>query len=129
MARTEERSAGARFPLAKEDDVNGLGVQRIAVTGASQSFVFPQHWKGKFLYFALRANGEALTYGQVAVSVGAVTLVLDQVSNAAAGSSSAAAGLTIEAGEVLDRIALDGADRVNWIGDAAAGYAEFYVSE
>lgn len=130
MARTEERSAGVRFPFMKADDVGASGIQRIAVTGSAQSFIFPtKSMQGKFLYFAFRANGTALAYGQVGTSLGAQTITLNQISNAAAGSSSAAAGLTLDAGEVLDRIALDGADRVNWIGNTGAGYVEFYISE
>lgn len=129
MARTEERSAGVRMALMKADNVDGKGFQRIAITGAAQSFVFPQYWKGKFVYVVFRANGSALAYGQFGGSVGAQTIVLNQISNAAAGTSSAAAGPSLDVGEISDRIALDGIDRLNFIGNTAAGYAEFYVSE
>lgn len=128
-SRTEERSAGVRFALMKADDVDGKGFQRIAITGSAQSFVFPQYWKGKFVYFRFAANGSALAYGQVGGSQGAQTITLNQVSNAAAGSSSAAAGPSLLADETYDRIAADGIDRINFIGNTAAGYAEFYVSE
>lgn len=128
-SRTEERSAGVRFAFLQADNVNGMGFQRIAVTGSSQSFVFPQAWKGKFVYFAFRANGSALAYGQVGISLGAQTMVLNQISNAAAASSSAAAGPSLVVDEIYDRMSLDGGDRLNWIGNTGAGYAEFYVSE
>lgn len=129
MARTEERSAGVRFPFCKADNTDGMGFQRIAITGSSQSFVFPQKWKGKFVCFSFRANGTALAYGQVGISLGSQTLTLNQISNAAAGTSSAAAGQSLDVSEVLDRMSLDGGDRINFIGNTAAGYAEFYVSE
>jgi hypothetical protein len=113
----------------KADDVHATGVQRIAMTGAAQSFIFPVNMKGRFLYFAFRANGSALAYGNVGISQGAQTIVLNQISNAAAGASSAAAGISLDVGEVLDRLPLDGSDRVNFIGNIAAGFAEFYTSE
>lgn len=128
-SRTEERSAGVRFAFMKADDVNGSGFQRIAITGSAQSFVFPQAWKGRFVYFAFRANGTALAYGQAGISLGAQTITLNQISNAAAGTSSAAAAPSLDVSEVYDRMSLDGGDRLNFIGNTAAGYAEFYVSE
>jgi hypothetical protein len=129
MARTEERSAGVRFPFAKADDVYASGVQRIAVTGAAQSFVFPSLMKRGFVFFAFRANGSGLIYGQVAASLGAAPLSLNQISNAATAASSAAAGLTLLVDEVMDRMVLDGADRLNWIGNTSGGFVEFYISE
>lgn len=128
-SRTEERSAGVRFPFAVQDNDKCLGVQRIAVNGSAQSFVFPKNMKKGFLYFSPRANGGSLAYVQVAASAGAVTLALNQISNAAAGTSSAAAGITVEVGEVLDRMLVNAGDRLNWIGNHASGYVEFYVSE
>ena len=128
-SRTEERSAGVRFPYGVADNTDGKGFQRIAITGSAQSFIFPQYWRGRFVYFCFRANGSALAYGQVNATIGAVTIVLNQISNAAAGTSSAAAGPSLDVGEIMDRMAIDGEDRINFIGNTAAGYAEFYVSE
>lgn len=128
-SRTEERSAGVRFPFATADDVKGLGCQRIAITGAAQSFIFPTNMKRGFLYFSFRANGSGLTYGQVALANGSTPLTLNQISNAAAATSSAAAGITLDVGEVMDRMSVDGADRLTFIGATNAGYAEFYISE
>jgi hypothetical protein len=129
MARIEERSSGVRFPFAVADDAKATGCQRVAITGAAQSFIFPVNMKKGFIYFSFRANGSALAYGQVSLSVGSAPLTLNQISNAAAATSSAACGPTLDVGEVMDRVSLDGADRLNFIGNTAAGYAEFYISE
>lgn len=130
MSRWEERDAMCRFPVAVADNTEvAAGMQRIAVTGAAQTFAIPKGWLGKFLNFAFRANDTALTYGQVALAPTAQSLVLNQVSNAAAGSSSAAAGKSLDVGETLDRVPLDTHTHLCWIGAQAAGYAEFFVSE
>ncbi len=131
MSDWEARDAQVRFPLAAADNTeDAVGFQRIAVTGAAQTFALPKAWYGKFLNFSFRANGSALTYGQVAVATSAQSLVLNQASSAAAGTSSAAAGKSLDVGESLDRAPLDtGVTHLCWIGASAAGYAEFYVSE
>lgn len=129
--RWEERDAMCRFPLAVADNTEvAAGCQRIAVTGAAQTFALPKGWLGRYINFAFRANGSTLTYGQVAVATSAQSLVLNQASNAAAGSSSAAAGRTLAVEEAMDRVTLDtGVTHLCWIGASAAGYAEFFLSE
>lgn len=131
MSGWEERDAMVRFPVAVADNTeNAVGFQRIAVTGAAQTFALPGGWKGKAINFCFRANGSTLLYGQVALAPTNQSLVLNQASNAAAGSSSAAAGKSLYDAEELDRFPIgDSHTHLCWIGNAAAGYAEFYVSE
>jgi hypothetical protein len=103
------------------------GNQRIACTGATQSYAFPASspMRGKFLY--VRAIGVEI---QCAVAKSAQALTLDQVSNAAAGTSSAGAGMTLYAGEFFDKVLIDSAiTHFVWISRTAAGFVEFYVSE
>jgi hypothetical protein len=131
MSGWEERDAMVRFPVAVADNTEtAVGFQRIAVTGAAQTFALPKGWLGKAINFSFRANGTALLYGQVALAPTAQSLVLNQASNAAAGTGSAAAGKTLYDGEDLDRFPIgDTHTHLCWIGNAAAGYAEFYLSE
>jgi len=131
MSGWEERDAMVRFPIAVADNSeNAVGFQRIAVTGAAQTFALPGGWKGKAINFSFRSNGSSMPYGQVALAPTNQTLVLNQISNAAAGSSSAAAAKTLYDGEEIDRFPIgDTHTHLCWIGSAAAGYAEFYVSE
>lgn len=120
MGRNEDREADVRFPFAAA--AGGLGVHRVAVTGATQSFVLPEPMKGKFLYFAVDADGTALTKVQVAAAVSAQTIAVDA-------TTGITAGVTVPAGNFLDRKLADGATHLCWIGDAAAGFVEFYASE
>jgi hypothetical protein len=97
-------------------------VHRVAVSGATQNFPLTEVMKGKFLYFAVDADGTALTKVQVAAATSAQTIALDA-------TTGATAGVTVPAGQYLDRMLCDGATHICWIGDAAGGFVEFYVSE
>lgn len=125
----EQREPAVRFPFATADNTNAQGVQRIAITGAAQTFLMPQNMRGKFLYFYVDGAGSALTKVQVAVAASAQSLVLNQPSSAAAGTSSAAAGVTVAPGAYLDRAIANDATHICWIGDVAAGFVEIYISE
>lgn len=130
--RGTDRGEMPRFPLAAADNTmgqggNAPGNQRIAGTGAAQTYAFPASspMKGKFLY--VRAIGVEF---QLSVAKSAQALVLDQISNAAAGTSSAAAGMTLFAGEFFDRVVVDSAvTHLCFISRTATGFLEFYVSE
>ena len=132
--RGADRGEMPRFPLAAADNTmggspqdNDPGCQRIACTGAAQTYAFPASspMKGKFLY--VRAIGVEI---QCAVAKSAQALVLDQVSNAAAATSSAAAGMSLFAGEFFDRVIVDsGVTHFCFISRSATGFVEFYVSE
>jgi hypothetical protein len=124
MALIETRAASVRFPFAVVDNTNGSGVQRVACTGAAQTFALEQKMKGCFVYF--RAIGVEV---QCAAATSAQALVLDQASSAAANTSSAAAGMTLYAGEFFDRVLLDGQTHLCWISRTATGFVEFCVSE
>lgn len=113
-----------RFPYAVADNTHGTGMQRVACTGAAQTFALEQAMRGKFLYF--RAIGVEV---QCALAPTAQSLVLDQASSAAANTSSAAAGATLYAGEFFDRLSLDQATHLCWISRTATGFVEFFVSE
>jgi hypothetical protein len=120
MSRNTDREADVRFPFAAV--AGGLGVHRVAVTGVTQTFALPEPMRAKFLYFAVDADGTALTKVQVAASVGSQTIALDA-------TTGVTAGVTVPAGSFIDRKLHDGATNINWIGDAAAGFVEFYTSE
>lgn len=120
MSRATDREAAIRFPFAAA--AGGTGVQRVAVTGATQSFALLEPMRGKFIYFAADADGTALTKVQVAAAASAQTIALDA-------TTGITAGVTVPAGAFLDRRLADGATHICWIGDAAAGFVEFYVSE
>jgi hypothetical protein len=120
MTRAADRDAAVRFPFAAA--AGGTGVHRVAVTGAAQTFVLPEPMKGKYLYFCADADATALTKVQVAVAATAQALVMDATTGVTAGA-------TVPAGGFIDRRIGDGATHLCWIGDAAAGFVEFYVSE
>lgn len=113
-----------RFPFAVADNTTGKGNQRIACTGAAQTYALKDYQKIRFLYF--RAIGVEV---QATLAGSAQTLVLDQVSSAAAATSSAACAPTLYAGEFWDRVPLDAATHLCWISRTATGYVEFFVSE
>lgn len=120
----QDREAAVRFPHAVADNTDGKGYQRVACTGAAQTFALETWMRGKFIYF--RAIGVEV---QAASAASAQSLVLDQVGSAAANTSSAASGGTLYAGEFFDR-ALDPPDtHLCWISRTATGYVEFFVSE
>lgn len=121
---SEKKAAAVRFPLAAADNTNGSGVQRVAVTGSAQTYALRQEQRARFLY--VRAVGVEI---QCAGALTAQTLVIDQVSSAAAGTSSAAAGATLASGDFWDRVDMDGFTHLCWIGRSAAGFFEFFVSE
>lgn len=120
MADITQRDANIRFPFAAA--AGGRGGHRVAVTGAAQSFALPEVMKGKFLYFGVDADGTALTKVQVAAAVSAQTIALDA-------TTGITVGMTVPAGQYIDRLLCDGATHVCWIGDQAAGFVEFYTSE
>lgn len=120
MADITQRDANIRFPFAAA--AGGRGVHRVAVTGAAQTFAFPEVMKGKFLYFAVDADGTPLTKVQVAAAISAQALALDATTGITAGA-------TVPAGQYIDRLLCDGATHLCFIGDAASGFVEFYVSE
>lgn len=121
MSRNTDREADVRFPFAAA--AGGLGVHRVAVTGLTQTFALPERMKAKFIYFGVDADGTALTKVQVAASSGgSQTIAVDA-------TTGITAGVTVPAGSFIDRKLHDGATNLNWIGDAAAGFVEFYVSE
>lgn len=120
MTRAADREAAVRFPFAAA--AGGTGVMRVAVTGATQSFALLEPMKGKFIYFAVDADGTSLTKVQVAAAPSAQTIALDA-------TTGITAGVTVREGTYLDRRLADGATHLCWIGDAAAGFVEFYVSE
>ena len=124
MAVSEKRAAAVRFPLASADNTNGSGVQRIACTGAAQTYALKADQKNRFIY--VRAIGVEI---QCAGALTAQSLVLDQVSSAAAGTASAAAGATLSNGDFWDRLDCDSFTHLCWISRSAAGYLEFFVSE
>lgn len=130
MARPETRDARVRFPFANADNtMQAPGNQRIACTGAAQTYVFPAAMQGKYLY--ARAIGVEI---QCAVADQSRNMVLDQISNAPAGTSSAACGMTLYAGEFFDRVCLGVVGGVApthfcWISRTATGFVEFFVSE
>jgi len=125
----QERDARLRFPFAVADNTDGKGVQRIAVTGNAQTWPLPKFWYGKFVYFAVDADGTALTKVQVATATSVQSLTVDQASDAVTSNSSAAAGITVPAGQFIDRALSDGATHLCFRGDAAGGFVEFYLSE
>lgn len=121
----EAREAAVRFPFSSASNtLVPPGNQRIACTGAAQTYALPEVGKQYFVYF--RAIGVEV---QVSSATSAQALVLDQVSNAAASTSSAAAGMTLFAGEFFDRVLCDGQTHLCWISRTATGYVEFYYSE
>lgn len=120
MTRAADRDAAVRFPFAAA--AGGTGNHRVAVTGATQSFAIPEPMKGKFVYFAVDADGTALTKVQVTGAASAQTIALDA-------TTGITVGITVKDGGFLDRRLADGATHLCWIGDQAAGFVEFYVSE
>lgn len=120
MADITQRDANIRFPFAAA--AGGRGVHRVAVTGAAQTFQFPEVMKGRFIYFGVDADGTALTKVQVAVAITAQSLAVDA-------TTGITAGITVPAGQYIDRLVCDSATHLCFIGDAAAGFVEFYVSE
>jgi hypothetical protein len=121
VTRAADREAAVRFPFAAA--AGGTGNHRVAVTGATQSFALPQPMKGKFIYFGVDADGTALTKVQVTSAATAQTVALDA-------TTGITAGITVKDGNFIDRrLGADGATHICWIGDAAAGFVEFYVSE
>ena len=125
MADYESREAAIRFPYSNNDNTMAQpGNQRIACTGAAQTYALPAAVRGKFLYF--RAIGVEV---QCSSDDAATSMVLDTVSNAAASTSSAAAGMTLYAGEFFDRILQGDVTHLCWISRTATGYVEFYFSE
>lgn len=121
MSRATDRDAAVRFPFAAA--AGGTGNHRIAVTGATQSFALTQPMKGMFIYFGVDADGTALTKVQVTSAASAQTIALDA-------TTGITVGITVKDGGFLDRrLGADGATHLCWIGDAAAGFVEFYVSE
>lgn len=125
MPSFEARSAAARFPFASADNTMVTpGNQRIACTGAAQTYALPAAIRQRWIYF--RAIGVEV---QASLAGSAQSLVLDQASSAAASTSSAAAGMTLYAGEFWDRVSCDGATHLCWISRSATGFVEFFVSE
>lgn len=120
MSRNTDREADVRFPFAAA--AGGLGVHRVAVSGATQNFPLTEAMKGKFIYFGADADGTALTKVQVAAATSAQTIAIDA-------TTGVTAGLTVPVGTFIDRKLHDGVTHLCWIGDAAAGFVEFYVSE
>jgi hypothetical protein len=120
MADITQRDANIRFPFAAA--VGGRGVHRVAVSGAAQNFPLTEVMKGKFIYFAVDADGTALTKVQLAAAISAQALAVDALTGITA-------GVTVPAGQYLDRLLCDGATHLCWIGDFAGGFVEFYVSE
>jgi hypothetical protein len=114
------RDANIRFPFAAA--AGGTGVHRLAVDGTAQSFVLPEIMKGKFVYFAVDADGTALTKVQVAAAITAQALTVDA-------TTGITAGVTVPAGQYIDRMLCDGATHLCWRGDASGGFVEFYISE
>jgi hypothetical protein len=124
MADITQRDANIRFPFAAANAAPtlGRGVHRVAVSGAAQNFPLTEAMRGKFLYFAVDADGTSLTKVQVAAAVTAQALAVDA-------TTGITAGVTVPAGQFIDRLLCDGATHLCWIGDAAGGFVEFYVSE
>lgn len=121
----EAREAAVRFPFSSSDNTMVVpGNQRIACTGAAQTFAIPEAMRGRWLYF--RAIGVEV---QVSSHTAATSMVLDQASSAAGGTSSNAAAMTLYAGEFFDRVMVDGATHVCWISRTATGFVEFFISE
>lgn len=120
----ESREAAIRFPLARADNDKGTGNQRIAVTGAAQTYALRPNQQGKYCRF--QPVGVAI---QAAAALSAQVLISNQVSNAAAGASSAAAGVTIADGAFIDGILPEGATHLCWLGASAVGFVEFWISE
>lgn len=126
MARIVDREASVRFPFSAADNTMTLpcGNQRIAVTGAAQTYAIPEAMRGKFIRF--RAIGVEV---QVSSHTAATSMVLDQASSAAAGTSSAACAMTLFAGEFFDAELEPQATHLCWIGRSATGFVEFFISE
>jgi hypothetical protein len=125
MADYESREAAIRFPYSNNDNTMvNPGNQRIACTGAAQTYAIPAAVRGRFCRF--RAAGVEV---QVSSDDAATSIVLDQVSNAAASTSSAAAGITLLSGEFFDGILQGDATHLCWISRSATGYVEFHFSE
>lgn len=121
----QDREAAVRFPFSSASNTfDPPGNQRIACTGAAQTYALPTRGLQRWVYF--RAIGVEV---QVSSATSAQALVLDQVSSAAASTSSAAAGMTLYAGEFFDRVLVDGQTHLCWISRSATGYVEFYISE
>ncbi len=121
----EARAAAVRFPFSSASNtMDPPGNQRIACTGAAQTYTLPEKGKQYFVYF--RAIGVEV---QVSSATSAQSLTLDQASSAAASTASAAAGMTLYAGEFFDRLLCDGQTHLCWISRSATGYVEFYISE
>ncbi len=129
MSKFEQREAAIRFPFCVADNTDGNGVQRVAVSGSAQTYALKDFQRGKYVKFTVDASGTALTKVQVAAATSAQTLVINQASSAAAGTSSAAAGATVFAGGFVDGILPNAATHIAFIGDAAGGYVDFYISE
>ncbi len=125
MADYESREAAIRFPYSNNDNtMANPGNQRIACTGAAQTYAIPAAVRGKFCYF--RAEGVEV---DVSSDDAATSIVLNQISNAAASSSSAACGAKLLSGEVFDRILQPDATHLCWISASATGNVFFYFSE
>ena len=120
----EKRSAALRFPHCEADNTDGDGVQRIACTGAAQTYAFKTYQKNKFIW--VKAVGVDIQLGTAA---SAQSLTLNQASSAAASTSSAAAGVSVLSGESKEGIVEPGDTHLCWISTSATGYLEFYVSE
>ena len=120
----EAREAALRFPFSAADNTGVTGNQRIACTGAAQSYAIPEAARNKWIYF--RAIGVEV---QVSAATSAQSVTIDVVSNAAASTSSAAAAMTLYAGEFFDRPLVDGQTHLVWISRSATGFVEFFISE
>lgn len=131
MGSHMEQAARITGPISAADPTARRGVTRVALTGAAQNIALPTTG---------REPGKASTLGsrfirllavganvQLVESVGAVTVVLNQV--AAVGTGNTQAGATYLNG-AAESWRLDSATtHLSFISDAAAGFLEFYVSD
>lgn len=129
-----DQAARYTGPVSIADATGRTGVHRIAVTGASQSFALPASDSassgkrrsaigGRFMRIAaVGANVQwAFGYGS------APTITLNAIS--VSGTGNTAAGASLFNGVPEQPIIPSEATHVGFIGDVAAGYLEWYVSD
>lgn len=122
----EEKAAARQGPVCAANALGLTGVHRVAISGSAQSVAVPAALRSHYVTFVVATTSADV---QRAWSSGAAgqTLVLNQA--AAFGTGNAAAGATqFSKTKEDEQVPLD-ATFLNFIGTAADGYLEVYVSE
>jgi hypothetical protein len=121
-------------PVAAADATGRTGVMRIAVTGAAQSFALPAADSANSGRQRSAVGARFIRIACVGVNVqwafgigAAPTIALNEIS--VSGTGDVNAGATMFNSVPEQPIIPSGATHVGFIGDAAAGFLEWYVSD